>query len=154
MVHVSTHGLTIAPYVHGPSLDSQLICRTGMWGSTPRAKGTVGVHRLVDERRVTADASSRTVCPRQSVPVFNFQKSKHLPSEWKRLHTLHCARLCSGQEAAVCSSGFRLGASHGGGHLCHVGASCCFHERGVQRGGTVRAVALSQRCAPSSSDRG
>lgn len=51
MVHVSTYGLTLASCVHGPSLDSQLRRRTGMWGSTPRANTAVEVHRLANERR-------------------------------------------------------------------------------------------------------
>lgn len=38
MVPVSTHGLILVPYVHGPSLDSQSSRHTGMWGSTPRVE--------------------------------------------------------------------------------------------------------------------
>ena len=90
MVHVSTHGLTLASCVHGPSLDSQLRRRTGMWGSTPRANTAVEVHRLANERRAFTSAQRYGFLAAVGTSVRLF-KTRHLPSEWERLLFASCA---------------------------------------------------------------
>lgn len=149
MVHVSTHGLTIAPYVHGPSLDSQLICRTGMWGSTPRAKGTVEVHRLVDDRRTTMLMRIAVQFARRSrYQCSNFfrYRNTYLPSGRGFIHFIRMPfEGCVG----LGSIGFRLGASHEGLRVRHYRCETRpFHERGAERGGTDIGLIARLGCVP------